>query len=191
MNIFDDLKEYEEKLDAKRHQEYLDRLGLTEEEYQKIEKEKKAKKEQEKDEEIQRKAARLGLSREAYLQRKEKIEKLKSNIGCILAPLFMLVVPILLFYYIGLFFTQTSVGQFIGDIFVYGFALFLIGVGLVIIFGIGYTIYSSINDSTNDGCLSFIGAILGILLFIWIISALPRSCSNFDPDHVHIEKFHI
>lgn len=133
----------------------------------------------------------MGLSNYDYLQRKEQMDNLKGCILLSLGFLLAMVGIIVLFYYISLFFTQTSVGQFIGDIFFYGFLLLLIGIGLFILFGIGSAIYSSISSSTDDGCLSFIGAILGILLFIWIISSIPRSCSNFDPDHVHYEKSHL
>lgn len=114
----------------------------------------------------------------------------KNTIGCLAVPLLFIGFPILLIYVGRRFFTETSVGQFLGNVFIYGWLLFFIGCGLLILYGIGYVIYSNVKDSTDNRTISIIAAIIGIILFIWILNTLPKSCDRYNPDHVHFESFH-
>lgn len=114
----------------------------------------------------------------------------KNTIGCLAVPLLFIGFPILLIYVGGRFFTETSVGQFLGNVFIHGWIVFFIGCELLILCGIGYVIYSNVKDSTDNRTISIIAAIIGTIVFLWILNTLPKSCNSFNPDHVHFESFH-
>ena len=129
-----------------------------------------------------------GLERYAKRQRQKKtLKKIEETFGCLLGPIIMIVLPILLFYCVGFFIAETSLGQIIGKTLSYGYLIFILGATLLFILGVSYIIYKSLDQKIDKAwrlLLSIIITIIGII----ILMSIPKSCS-VNPDHVHYERY--
>lgn len=175
MDIFEDLREYGKKDST--HEKNLRDLGITEEEYQ-------HKKEIEKIEALQKELDKRGLTEEEYIERLERREKIKGNIGCLLAPIINVAFWILIVFLLGKF-SETQLGEkilmFLGTIYILGFAIAFIVL-------IGGLLYIASKESKETNGFSWLVALK--ILSALIIGYLSYEGHSYETtlDHVHYER---
>jgi len=181
MNCFNELHQYAKRLDDKRHQEELERLGITEQEYLKRKDDIEATKKRKHQEMLNR----LGITEKEYQQRKEKKE---ARVGCLymlLTPI-LFALPLVLVMCIGSFIF--SIG--ISDTLLKGVAFIYIGgfAGAFILLTLG-VVYSAHGECEETGGTSWIIAAIFLLVFFGCL-ATNRCSHEENTDHIHYERFH-
>lgn len=116
---------------------------------------------------------------------KKRIQKIKDNIGCFAAPILAFGLPFALFIGCCHVLETTEVGGVILNVWTWIWVICYFGTALFILIALGCCIYSMVKSASGSESVALLAAIVGVILFIFILTHLPEGCTHFDPDHVH------